>query len=55
MGCRPVRAIGERLRERGGRTSESPFRVDRIGLFESLTGGGPARYEPLELAALGEP
>lgn len=27
-------------------------RVDRIGLFESLTGGGPARYEPLELVAL---
>ena len=29
------------------------FRADRIGLFESLTGGGPARYEPLELARLG--
>ena len=28
------------------------FRADRIGLFESLTGGGPARYEPLELARL---
>ena len=27
-------------------------RIDRIGLFESLTGGGPARYEPLELVAL---
>ena len=23
------------------------FRADRMGLFESLTGGGPARYEPL--------
>lgn len=30
-----------------------PMRVDRIGLFESLTGGGPARYEPLELVELG--
>lgn len=30
-----------------------PVRVDRIGLFESLTGGGPARYEPIELVALG--
>ena len=29
------------------------FRADRIGLFESLTGGGPARYEPLELAPAG--
>jgi 2'-5' RNA ligase len=27
-------------------------RIDRIGLFESLTGGGPARYEPLELVDL---
>jgi 2'-5' RNA ligase len=27
-------------------------RVDRIGLFESLTGGGPARYEPLEVVRL---
>ena len=30
-----------------------PCRIDRIGLFESLTGGGPARYEPLELVHLG--
>lgn len=29
-----------------------PVAVERIGLFESLTGGGPARYEPLEIAAL---
>jgi RNA 2',3'-cyclic 3'-phosphodiesterase len=28
------------------------FRVDQVGLFESLTGGGPARYRPLELHAL---
>lgn len=28
------------------------FRVDRVGLFESLTGGGPARYEPLEMIPL---
>lgn len=27
-------------------------RIDRIGLFESLTGGGPARYEPLEVVSL---
>ncbi len=27
--------------------------IDRVGLFESLTGGGPARYEPLELVDLG--
>jgi 2'-5' RNA ligase len=32
-----------------------PARIDRIGLFESLTGGGPARYEPLELVELGGP
>lgn len=29
------------------------FRVSEIGLFESLTGGGPARYVPLELVELG--
>lgn len=28
------------------------FQVDRVGLFESLTGGGPARYEPLEMIRL---
>jgi RNA 2',3'-cyclic 3'-phosphodiesterase len=28
-------------------------RIERIGLFESLTGGGPARYEPVELIELG--
>ena len=28
-------------------------RLDRIGLFESLTGGGPARYAPFELVNLG--
>ena len=29
-----------------------PARIDAIGLFESLTGGGPARYLPIEVAAL---
>jgi len=28
-------------------------RIDAIGLFESHTGDGPARYEPLELVPLG--
>jgi RNA 2',3'-cyclic 3'-phosphodiesterase len=28
------------------------FRAESIGLFESLTGGGPARYVPLETAQL---
>ena len=27
--------------------------IDRIGLFESLTGDGPARYTPIELVKLG--
>lgn len=27
--------------------------IDRIGLFESVTGGGPARYVPVEEALLG--
>ena len=29
------------------------FRVERMGLFESITGGGPARYEPIEMVDLG--
>ncbi len=29
------------------------FPVMRIGLFESITGGGPARYEPIEMVDLG--
>jgi 2'-5' RNA ligase len=29
------------------------FRAERMGLFESLTGGGPARYEPIETVDLG--
>ncbi|MFL5674488.1 MAG: RNA 2',3'-cyclic phosphodiesterase [Chloroflexota bacterium] len=32
---------------------EIPFRVERMGVFESLTGGGPARYEPLDMVELG--
>lgn len=44
--------IGARL-EAAAAELNVAFRVERIGLFESLTGGGPARYEPLELAALG--
>lgn len=45
-------AIGARL-EGEAADLRVPVRVDRIGLFESLTGGGPARYEPIELVALG--
>ena len=29
------------------------FRAAEIGLFESITGGGPARYQPIEVATLG--
>jgi 2'-5' RNA ligase len=28
-------------------------RIERVGLFESVTGGGPARYVPVDLADLG--
>jgi 2'-5' RNA ligase len=45
-------AIGARL-EAAARSLDATFELDRIGLFESLTGGGPARYEPMELATLG--
>jgi 2'-5' RNA ligase len=44
-------AIGARL-VTAAAAVDIRFRADRIGLFESLTGGGPARYEPLEMAEL---
>jgi RNA 2',3'-cyclic 3'-phosphodiesterase len=31
------------------------FSADRVGLYESLTGGGPARYEPIVEVPLGPP
>lgn len=46
--------IGARLVEAAA-TLRIGVRIDRIGLFESLTGGGPARYEPLEIAELQGP
>ena len=43
--------IGARLTEAAA-AMRVAFRIEQIGLFESLTGGGPARYEPLELVDL---
>lgn len=45
-------AIGARL-VAAAASLDVPFLAERIGLFESVTGGGPARYEPLEMASLG--
>lgn len=45
-------AIGARLVEAAA-VIDVRFRAERIGLFESLTGGGPARYLPLAVANLG--
>jgi 2'-5' RNA ligase len=45
-------AIGARLAELAA-GMDVRFRAERIGLYESLTGGGPARYVPLEMADLG--
>jgi 2'-5' RNA ligase len=44
-------AIGARLIEAAA-DLEVRFRAERAGLFESLTGGGPARYEPIEVVEL---
>ena len=44
-------AIGARLIEAAA-DLEVRFRAERAGLFESLTGGGPARYEPIEMVDL---
>ncbi len=45
-------AIGARLVEAAA-DFEVRFRADRVGLYESLTGGGPARYLPLAVVELG--
>ena len=50
-GIRAGPAIGARL-VTAAADMDLRFRIDRIGLFESLTGGGPARYEPLEMVDL---
>jgi RNA 2',3'-cyclic 3'-phosphodiesterase len=44
-------AIGDRLVVAAA-DLDVRFLADSIGLFESLTGGGPARYVPLEMASL---
>lgn len=45
-------AIARRLIEVAG-PARIPAGIDRIVLFESITGGGPARYEPIEEVRLG--
>ena len=45
-------AIGARLMAAAA-DLDVTFRADQIGLYESVTGGGPARYEPIEVAMLG--
>ena len=44
-------AIGARLIEAAA-DLDVRFRAESAGLFESLTGGGPARYEPLAVVPL---
>ncbi len=45
-------AIGARL-VAAAADLEIGFRAEQIGLYESLTGGGPARYEPIAMVDLG--
>jgi 2'-5' RNA ligase len=44
-------AIGARLIG-AAEDLEVRFGADRVGLYESVTGGGPARYEPVEVVDL---
>ena len=44
-------AIGARLIDAAA-DLDVRFRAESVGLFESLTGGGPARYEPIEVVEL---
>ena len=45
-------AIGQHLAAEAA-DMDVHVRAERIGLFESITGGGPARYEPIEMVDLG--
>ena len=51
-GVRAGSAIGARL-VAAAADLDVRFRADRIGLFESVVGGGPARYDAVAVAALG--
>ncbi|MFL5722797.1 MAG: RNA 2',3'-cyclic phosphodiesterase [Chloroflexota bacterium] len=51
-GVSAAAAIGRHLAEEAA-AMDVRFRAERIGLFESVTGGGPARYEPVEMVELG--
>ncbi len=53
-GARSGPATAAALREAAADLSVGSA-VDRLVLYESVTGGGPARYVPLEEAALGAP
>lgn len=48
------RLVADRLIETMG-DRHIPFTIERVGLFESITGNGPARYVPVEETTLGEP
>jgi RNA 2',3'-cyclic 3'-phosphodiesterase len=50
-GVRAGSTVAARLKA-AAETLELHFRAERIVLFESITGHGPARYEPLDVAAL---
>lgn len=51
-GVRSAARVGRRLVEIAAREDAVWFDVDRLVLFESHTGGGPARYVPLHEARL---
>jgi 2'-5' RNA ligase len=51
-GVRAAAAIGARLVEVAD-DLDVRFRAERIGLFESVTGAGPARYDAIAVATLG--
>ena len=51
-GVRAGPAVARRLIAAAA-TFESTFRAESIVLFESISGGGPARYEPVHEARLG--
>ncbi len=51
-GIRAAAAIGRRLVEDAA-DLDVRFRAERIGLYESVTGAGPARYDAIAVVTLG--
>ena len=52
-GAGPAEGLGRGILDEAAADLDVRFTADRLVLFQSLLGGGPARYEPLHESRLG--